>query len=168
MDEQRRVAAFERLEHRAETLEAGRAAERVGRDAGAGEPPVEQPRERRRVGLGEADRGPGAERGRQLGDAVVVGGEQRLGLGGGERLDARAGRRGHQRAVEAVGAHERRAPLGVVVGEVERRLRLAAQAQRPAVGAAHEPRRLAAPDSSRSSGSGHRCWWMSIADSRRR
>ena len=39
---------------------------------------------------------------------------------------------------------ERRAAVGVVVGEVDGRLRLAAQAQHPARGAAHEHRRLAA------------------------
>ncbi len=41
--------------------------------------------------------------------------------------------------------HERRAPVGVVVGEVDRRLRLAEQAQRPAAGAADQHRRVAAP-----------------------
>ena len=42
MDEQRRVAALERLEHRAQALVAGRVAERVGGDARAREPVVEQ------------------------------------------------------------------------------------------------------------------------------
>ena len=143
MHEQRRTATLERLVHGAQALEAGRAGERAGRDTGAHEPPVEQPRERPRVGFGEADRGPRAEPGRQRGDAVVVGLEQRLGLAGRERLDAERDGGGHQRSFEAVGDHERRAAFGVVVGEVERRLGLAAQAQHPARGAAFEPRRLA-------------------------
>ena len=133
MDEQRRAAALERLEHGAQALEAGGAGQRAGRDAGAGEPAVEQSRERRRVRLGEADRGPGAERGRERRDAVVVGLQQRLGLAGRERLDAERDGGRHQRALEAVGADERRAALGVVVGEVDGRLGLAAQAQHPAV-----------------------------------
>ena len=53
------------------------------------------------------------------------------------------GGEGHQRAVEAVGVHERRAPVGIVVREVERRLGLAVDPQRPAVAPAHEARRLA-------------------------
>ena len=74
----------------------------------------------------------------------MVGREQRLGLGGRERLDPERGGGGHQRAVEAVGVHERRAAVGIVVGEVERRLRLAGDAQRPAVAMAHEAGRIAA------------------------
>ena len=144
MDEQRRAAALERLEHGAQALEAGWAGQRAGRDAGAGEPAVEQSRERRRVRLGESDRGPGAERGRERRDAVVVGLQQRLGLAGRERLDAERDGGGHQRALEAVGADERRAALRVVVGEVDGRLRLAAQVQNPAGGAAFEPRRVPA------------------------
>ena len=129
VDQQRGVAALERLEHRAEAVVAGRAGERVGGHAGAGEAAVEQPGQRRRIGLGEADRGPRAERSRQRGDAVVVGRQQRLGLGGGQRLDAERDRRRDQRAREPVGVRERRALVRVVVGEVDRRLRLAEQAQ---------------------------------------
>ena len=144
MDQQRRVAALERLEHRAEVRVAGRAGERVGRHAGAGEAAVEQARQRRRIGRGQADRRPRAERRRQRGHAVVVGRQQRLGLGGGQRLDAERDRGRDQRAREPVGVGERRALVGVMVGEIDRRLRLAVQAQRPAAGAAHEHRRVAA------------------------
>ena len=51
MDEQRRVTALQRLEHRTEALEAGLVAERVGRHACARERPVEKSRHRRRVGV---------------------------------------------------------------------------------------------------------------------
>ncbi len=53
-------------------------------------------------------------------------------------------RRGHEHAPEAVGLRERRAPAGIVIGEVHARLRLAVQAQAPPRAAAHEHRRLAA------------------------
>ena len=49
----------------------------------------------------------------------------------------------HERAVQAVGADERRAGVGVVIGEVDRPLGLADQPQRPARAATHEHRRLA-------------------------
>ena len=163
MDEQRRAAALQHLQHRAEALEAGRPAERVGRHARARESPVEEPRQRRGIGVGQPDRGPRAEPGGQRGDPVVVGGEQRLGLAGRERLDAERRRERDERAVDAVGVHERRAPLGVVVREVERRLGLAVQAQRSSPVARRTmlggSRRR---ESSRSSGSGQRCWWMSM------
>jgi hypothetical protein len=62
----------------------------------------------------------------------VVGGEQRLGLTRGERLDPEWGGERDQRAVEAVGRDERSPAVGIVVGRVERRLRLSAHAKRPA------------------------------------
>ena len=92
----------------------------------------------------EADRGPRAERGGQGGDALVVGGKQRLCLALGQRLDAERDRRGHQGALEAVGGHQRRAAVGIVVGEVHGRLGLADQAQRPPCGGAQHHGRLAA------------------------
>jgi hypothetical protein len=72
----------------------------------------------------------------------VVGLEQRRGVR--QRLDAERDRGRHQRAIEAVLGDERRAALGIVVGELDGRLGLTAQAQHPARGAAYEPRRLAA------------------------
>ena len=135
MDEQRRVAALERLEHRAEALVAGRVARarrppRTRRRS----PRRAAPRQRRRVGRGEADRGPGAERRGQRGDAVVIGVEQRLGLGGGQRLDAERDRRGDQRAVEAVGvARAPRGASGSWSARSTRRLAARPEAQRPAV-----------------------------------
>ena len=104
-----------------------------------------EPRQRGQVRVGQADRGPGAEPGGQLGDALVVGGEQRLGLGGGERLDPERGGGGHQRAVDAVG--RQRAPRAC--RDRDRRGRAESRArrgpERPAVAMADEARRLAAP-----------------------
>jgi hypothetical protein len=143
VDQQWRVGALQRLEHRSEVVVAGRAGERLGRDAGAGEAAVQLSRQRRRIGLGEADRRPGVKRPAQRGDALVVGRQQRLGLPGGQRLDAERDGGRDQHALEAVGLRERRALRGVVVGQVDGRLRLTGQAQRPAVAAAHQHRRLA-------------------------
>jgi hypothetical protein len=119
------------------------AGKRLGGDAGAHEPRVEQARELAGVGLGKGDRGPGAELVGERSHAVVIGREQRLRLPGGKRLDAHGSGGHHQRAIQAVGADEGRAGVGVVVGEVDGALGLAAQRQRPGRAAAHEHRRLA-------------------------
>jgi len=70
MDEQRGVTALQRLEHRAEAIEAGWAAERVGRHARAHESPVKERRHRRRVGVRHSDGGPGVEAGGEFADSV--------------------------------------------------------------------------------------------------
>ena len=75
----------------------------------------------------------------------MVGGEQRLRLARGQSLDPERDRRGDQHAVEAVGGRERRTAVGVVILEIDERLGLAGQAERPATAAAQQHRRLAAP-----------------------
>ena len=95
------------------------------------EPLVEGGAEGPRIGRRDAGRGPGAQPGGQVGDAGMVGRDQAGGLVRGQRLDAERARQGDDRLVEAVGAHEGRAPHGVVVGRVDRPLRLAVDAQHP-------------------------------------
>ena len=119
MDEERRVASLEHLEHRAQVLIAGRSGERVGRHARAGEAVVEEAGEPGGVGRVQPHRGPRGERCREGGDAVVVGGEQRLRLARRQRLDAERDRRRDQHAIDAVGVRERRSAVGVVVVEVD-------------------------------------------------
>ena len=125
VDQQRRAATLERLEHRAEALIAGRSCSASAATHAPTKPSSSRPRQRRGIGRGEADRRPRAERRGQRGDALVVGVEQRLGLAGRERLDAQRRGRRHQHAVEPVGLRERRPAVGVVVGGVEGRLGLA-------------------------------------------
>ena len=74
--------------------------------------------ERRRVGLGEADRGPRAEAGRQRGDPVVVRLEQRLGLSGGS-ASMPSGTDGATSARSRPSPSSSAARRRVVVGEVD-------------------------------------------------
>ena len=138
MDEQRRVAALERLEHRAQALVAGRAGERARRPRTRPRSPSSRSAASAAgSGAAEADRGParrtapGSAR-----DALVVGGEQRLGLAGGQRLDARAATDGATSTRSRPSAsRERRAAVGIVVGEVDAaHSGSPRQAQRPAAG----------------------------------
>ena len=144
MDEQRRAAALERLEHRAEPLVAGRAAERAGRHARAREPLVEQPGQRAGSGSSSPTEAQAPNGRRQRRDARVVGRQQRLGLAGGQRLDAERRPTARSARAEPVRLRERSAAIGIVVGEVDRCLRLALRAAASSPGTVHQHRRLAA------------------------
>ena len=135
MDEERGVAALEALEQRTAALQAGRAAERAGRQRDADRAGVEQRVDVGRVGRAQRDRAPDPERLAEREQPRVVGLQQRLGLVARQRLDPeRAGDR-QQRAVEAVAPQPGGARDGIVVGGVEAVLRLVAQAQDPVASA---------------------------------
>ena len=87
--EQRHVARLQAGEQRGEPHEADLAGERAGRHGRADRAAVEQrvDLQRARAGGGQRRRGPEAERVAELGDAVVEGVQQRLGLGGRQQLD---------------------------------------------------------------------------------
>ena len=138
------LAALERLEHGAEAIEARGAAERAGRDAGAGEPPVEQSRERRRDRARRGRPRPRrrtrrAARRRRRGRPRAAARPRRPGA-----PRCRAGRMAPPARVR--GRRRRRAPRGARDRgrRGRRRLGLAARRSTQPVAAAHEHRRLAA------------------------
>jgi hypothetical protein len=141
VDEQGRAASLEQREHRLERHDGGRLAERVGGDARADEAAIEQAGKRFGVRLRQPDRRPCAEPRRQLGDARMVGVEERRRLVRGEGLDAQRRRRRDERSVDVVRVQQGGATVGVVVARIHRPLALAVDAQRPAVAAPDDHRR---------------------------
>ena len=152
----------------ADAVQRLRAGERLGGQAQAGragDRAAHRPRPARR---GERDRAPRANGVAELEHTLVEGVEQRLRLARGQRLDAERGRGRDEHALEPVGAARSARAAGVVGGEVERRRRLAGQLERPAAVVAAQPRAARVRRaSSRSSGSGQRCWCRSVATSPR-
>ena len=143
MHEQRCVALLEQLEQRAAALPAGRVRERPGGHAGPGEAAIELRGQLAGVRLGQAGRGPGAELEWQRRRALVPGVKERSRGGGRQRLDAERGRERNVGALEPVGADQLGPQIGIVVRQLDGRVRLAGHLDQPAVPVPAQSRGLA-------------------------
>ena len=119
VDEQRRAATLQAREHRAQAREPLDAGERAGGQRDADAAAIERAVDVVGVGAVERERAPHAEGLAERERALVVGVEQRLRLRARERLDPERAREAHERAVEAVAAHELGPARGRLGGEID-------------------------------------------------
>ena len=133
MDEQREIPLGEHVEQRAAPAVAGLVGDRRCRQLEPDEPAVELLGEAGRVDRRQAGRGPAGERGAQLGDPVVVGVKERLGVLGRQVLDAERARQADDHEANAIAGRLRCPPSGVVVCRIHLEGRFAAGEQRPAI-----------------------------------
>ncbi len=91
MDEERRAALFDPVEHRAQQFDMVRRGERARRHRHTHEARVEHAVDVVRAGILERDRPPGRKARRQLGNALLVCRQERIGVAPGQGLGADRG-----------------------------------------------------------------------------